>query len=298
LGVDGVNGKKSRIGNWERELVIGVTIVLLALLTQLLDGSLNLPSVLWVVVPAILLLAVSVLAWQFVPAFQMRLRQWAGDRRLWYGVLAVFAVGAVLALSLKVERLESTAIDQTADVSDIQVTQTAQASEAASLRTALAKQATEITSSRSTSTSSESRLANLQSTWTAQPTPSPTHPRPTDTPTAPPTPADIVTRYWAHVGHGEYTSAWELLSPGFQTARFDLDFNQYANGMQDWLDTLCHMEVARAQVSSEAADKAQVNAIMFYRIKPDCSNVYHEFEFQLVKGSEGDWLLDQVTQID
>jgi hypothetical protein len=106
------------------------------------------------------------------------------------------------------------------------------------------------------------------------------------------------------VGQGETESAWDLLSPGFQTRGFTGGFTQYERGLRAWLDTLCHVEVARAKARDKTVDdstnndSAKVDATMFYRIKPECSDVTHEFEYHLMRGANGDWLIDRVIQID
>jgi hypothetical protein len=175
------------------------------------------------------------------------------------------------------------------------------------LRAALVKQENEAQAARSTLASRESELAK-KTTRTVQATRSEQLPTATDAvaPSSTPTTsaADSVRLYWARVSQGEYERAWGLLSPGFQTRGFADGFDQYERGLREWLDTLCDVEVARAAARDKTAngsannDNAKVDTTMFYRIKPECSAITHAFEYHLIRGANGDWLIDQVIQID
>jgi hypothetical protein len=310
--VEGVDGRNKRIGGWERELIIGVVIILLALLKEMFDVTLTLRVLLAMTGVLVVALGVLLLARKASPAFSARLEQWVENRRLWYGALAVFISVALLALSFRVEGLESTVAGlestvagDSAELALARATETAQAAEAATLRASLVEQEKEAQAARSTLASRELELAK-NATRRAQATRSEQPPKATDTvaPTPTVSAADSVRLYWARVGQGETASAWDLLSPGFQTRGFTGGFAQYERGLRAWLDTLCHVEVARAKARDKTVDdstnndSAKVDATMFYRIKPECSDVTHEFEYHLMRGANGDWLIDRVIQID
>jgi hypothetical protein len=298
-----VSGPNQRIRGWEQELIIGAVIILLALLKVMFDVRLTREVLLALAGVVVVLLVVVLLARRASPAFDARLEGWRGDRRVWYGGLAVVIAMAVLALSIRVEGLESTvsglestAAGDSAELEGARATEAAMAAEAAALRASLAEQEKE---------TREVEAPTTQPTRTAQPPPTDAPSEPTDVPDLDPTPtsehsaADGVGLYWERVGQGEYRAAWDMLSPGYQSDGFAQGFEQYQQGIRDWLETLCHVEVARAKGGRVAEeDSALVDVIMVYQIKPDCATVTHAFEYQLKRATNGAWLIDEVTQID
>ena len=107
------------------------------------------------------------------------------------------------------------------------------------------------------------------------------------------TPESTIASYWEMVNAGNYKSAWDYLSPGFQGKHHDDDYDDYFDGYQDM--QLCSVKAKEIKPVHIGDISAVISANVNYQTGPGCTKSKHEFDHYLVYDQESEvWLVDDV----
>ena len=108
---------------------------------------------------------------------------------------------------------------------------------------------------------------------------------------SPLSPVDVVTNYWAYVGTGSYSFAWQMLSSGFQQRNHHGDINNYIQGYKS-LD-LCNVEAKSVHLREATGAKAVVDAKVVYYKGAQCKQYTFLFTHILIQ-EDNQWKIEHV----
>ena len=139
-------------------------------------------------------------------------------------------------------------------------------------------------------------------------TPQPTATQqPTITVTASPAPpTDIITGepgshflhiYFDEVIRGDYTAAWNNLTPAYRQNMHDNLLSDFTEGYEDM--NLCDIEISDIEVVTDTSSYAKISAHYVYKIGNDCAGYPYDFDAHFnYNATLGRWLLDGLTEQD
>ena len=105
-------------------------------------------------------------------------------------------------------------------------------------------------------------------------------------------PTEDLLFYWTAVSNGQYTVAWDRLSPGFKAITHGNDYGDYEQGYQKM--NVCSVQVKDVRLVEQTGNRATVSGHYTYRTGSACTVSTHTLVFELVYDASRDaWLINR-----
>jgi hypothetical protein len=104
---------------------------------------------------------------------------------------------------------------------------------------------------------------------------------------------DIINAYFSSVVNGDYSTAWNMLSPAFKKTSHNDDYNNYVQGYTQM--QLCDIVISNFQVEESSSSFGKISAHFVYKTGQNC--VMSEYDFYLYfvyDQNQKSWLLDKI----